>query len=60
MNPYDVGNTYLAEGQATLTQAEQQLNSYSFSTAPASAISNTGWLLLGAAALTIALVCALK
>jgi hypothetical protein len=54
------GNTFLEQGLATLSQHEQALANYSFSTAPQSAISNTGWLLLLAAALTIGLVVYVK
>lgn len=50
------GNTYLAEGQASLAYYEQVLQDYSNSIAPQSAVSNTGWLLLAAAGLGVALI----
>jgi hypothetical protein len=52
----DDGNTALANGEATLAYYEQVLQDYSNSIAPQSAVSNTGWTLLVAAGITIALI----
>jgi hypothetical protein len=50
----------LIQGQKTLSQYEQILSDYSFSTAPESAISNTGWLILISAAVTIGVLLYVK
>ncbi len=49
-------NNGLQQGEATLSYYEQILAGYSDSIAPQSAVSNTGWLLLGAGALVAAVL----
>jgi hypothetical protein len=60
MNPLAQGEYGLQQGEATLSYYETVLQQYSNSIAPNDAISDTGWLLLGAGALAIGLIFFIK